>query len=458
MNIFRRFCKRSLFKNNFYRFGIREDIESEISNIKFENGKSLKEEIVKIDKNNEGIYSILIKLSPSYRKSKKLLSERLNERNINHEIKMAPKEVETNFQKKTTEKVKKIIAVYSCKGGVGKSTVALNLAYALKKFKNKKVGIFDADIYGPSLPTLVNKKRVELRADAENPEKIIPVEYEGVKLMSFGFVSPDKRAVIRGPMISNIISQLFYNTLWEDLDYLIVDMPPGTGDIQITLCQEVKFDGAVIITTPQNLSYVDVIKGIEMFDDLKVPSLSIIENMAYYNCKDCTAKHYLFGKGKISQIKRQFGIENSFEIPILEEVSTNSDLGLPPILTYPDSHQFCNTFRDIVDNLDQELDILEKNKIEYFLNYDTKQRLVYLRYGDEVKKIDPYELRIKCECALCYDEFSGKKILNDAKVDKEVHPITMTQKGNYAVAITWSDGHKSSIYPYKKLEQLFKKK
>ena len=135
--------------------------------------------------------------------------------------------------------MKNIIAVSSCKGGVGKSTVASNLAFALHRFANKKVGIFDADIYGPSLPTLLNKTKEQLRADANDPNTIIPVDYEGIKAMSFGFVSPNKRAVIRGPMISSIVSTLFYNTMWGDLDYLIVDMPPGTGDIQITLGQEV---------------------------------------------------------------------------------------------------------------------------------------------------------------------------------------------------------------------------
>lgn len=223
--------------------------------------------------------------------------------------------------------MKNIIAVSSCKGGVGKSTVASNLAFALHRFANKKVGIFDADIYGPSLPTLLNKTKEQLRADANDPNTIIPVDYEGIKAMSFGFVSPNKRAVIRGPMISSIVSTLFYNTMWGDLDYLIVDMPPGTGDIQITLGQEVKFNGAIIVTTPQSLSYVDVIKGIEMFDDLKVPSISIVENMAYFECDSCSEKHAIFGAGKIEQLKKQFGIKNSFELPLMKDVSNYSDLG-----------------------------------------------------------------------------------------------------------------------------------
>lgn len=139
---------------------------------------------------------------------------------------------------------------------------------------------------------------------------------------------------------------LFYkNTNWEDLDYLIVDMPPGTGDIHITLGQEVKFDGAVIVTTPHDLSYIDVIKGIEMFDDLKIPTLSILENMSKYTCSCCGSTERIFGTSKIEQIKKQFGIVNSFEIPIYKTVSELSDKGLPPSIVLSEDHPFCSTFK-----------------------------------------------------------------------------------------------------------------
>lgn len=174
--------------------------------------------------------------------------------------------------------MKKIIAVSSCKGGVGKSTVAVNLAFSLQKL-GLKIGIFDADIYGPSLPTMINKEDAMIYANKEKPDEIIPIEYDGIKAMSFGFNAQKKAATLRGPIVSSIVSQLITRTAWGELDYLVVDFPPGTGDIQITLCQDVKFDGSVIVTTPQKLSFIDVVKGIEMFDKLKVPTISVVENM-----------------------------------------------------------------------------------------------------------------------------------------------------------------------------------
>jgi ATP-binding protein involved in chromosome partitioning len=143
----------------------------------------------------------------------------------------------------------------------------------------------------------------------DDPNLIIPIEFSGVKTMSFGFAAPNRRAVMRGPIVSTLVTQLVSNTLWGDLDYLVVDMPPGTGDIQITLCQELKFTGGVVITTPQKLSFVDVVKGIEMFDEMKIPILAVVENMSYFVCDKCDEKHYIFGKGYVDMLKSQFGIE-----------------------------------------------------------------------------------------------------------------------------------------------------
>ena len=161
--------------------------------------------------------------------------------------------------------------------------MAVNLAMSLNKL-GYKVGLLDADIYGPSLPALLNKEGVQLRSPADDPQLILPVEYNGVKFMSYGFVAPNRRAVFRGPIISSVINQLSSNTVWDDLDYLLIDMPPGTGDIQITLCQEMEITAAVIVTSPQRLSFIDVVKGIEMFDELNVPTVSVIQNFAYYKC------------------------------------------------------------------------------------------------------------------------------------------------------------------------------
>ena len=142
---------------------------------------------------------------------------------------------------------------------------------------------------------------------------------------------------MRGPMVSQLVNQLLLQTEWGDLDYLLIDMPPGTGDIQLTLCQELNLNAAVIVTTPQKLSYVDVVKGIEMFDELKVPTIGIVENMAYFKCGECSEKQYIFGRGFTQQLKNQFGIKNSFEIPITPDISQYSDSGHPYVRALPDS-------------------------------------------------------------------------------------------------------------------------
>ena len=201
----------------------------------------------------------------------------------------------------------------SCKGGVGKSTVAVNLAYAISTlYHDYSVGIFDADLYGPSLPTMISPQVTNLFADENDPTLIAPIEFNGVKAMSYGFASQNsangKAAIMRGPIASNLVTQLIGNTNWGDLDYLIVDFPPGTGDIQLTLGQEVNIKAAVIVTTPQKLAYVDVVKGIEMFDQLKVPTIAVIENMSYYKCSNCDHKHKIFGHGYTHQLKENFGI------------------------------------------------------------------------------------------------------------------------------------------------------
>lgn len=245
--------------------------------------------------------------------------------------------------------MKKIIAVSSCKGGVGKSTVAINLACMLKE-QGLKVGIFDADIFGPSLPTLINKEGETLRAMPDNPRDIEPIEFDGLKCMSFGFAA-NRSAVMRGPMVSSVVSQLLYNTRWDELDFLVIDMPPGTGDIQITVCQEVKLDGAVIVTTPQRLAFVDVIKGIEMFNSLQVRLLGVVENMAYHECPRCKNHDDVFGRGYLNMLVEQFGIKNSVQIPLNGEISKFSDFGSPVVLTLPKEHAVVRAYAQLVNRL-----------------------------------------------------------------------------------------------------------
>ncbi|KAJ6805647.1 fe-S cluster assembly factor HCF101, chloroplastic isoform X1 [Iris pallida] len=197
---------------------------------------------------------------------------------------------------KGLQRISNIVAVSSCKGGVGKSTVAVNLAYTLAGM-GARVGIFDADVYGPSLPTMVSPENRLLEMNPET-RTILPAEYLGVKLVSFGFAGQG-RAIMRGPMVSGVINQLLTTAEWGELDYLVIDMPPGTGDIQLTLCQVAPLTAAVIVTTPQKLAFIDVAKGVRMFSKLKVPCVAVVENMCYFDADD--KRYYPFGKGSGAQ-------------------------------------------------------------------------------------------------------------------------------------------------------------
>lgn len=315
-------CALRLLPRPLFRFSTKDKLAAILQKIdvSLENGKTapLPESGLiagqHIDEGSSKV-TISLNLSKDYRKIKAVLKSELEVGGFRDvDILLAPKPKEEKFNRKgNLLGIKKIIAVSSCKGGVGKSTIAVNVAATLHA-QGFRVGIFDSDIYGPSLPTLLNREGETLRPHPANEKEIEPVDYEGIKCMSFGFVG-QKPAIMRGPIVSSIISQLIYQTHWGELDYLVVDMPPGTGDIQLSLCQELKLDGAVIVTTPQRLSFIDVIKGIEMFQDLRVRILGIVENMAYYECGKCGTQDLIFGRGYTQMMMTQFGIEVTPPLP-----------------------------------------------------------------------------------------------------------------------------------------------
>lgn len=229
--------------------------------------------------------------------------------------------------------IKHIIAVGSGKGGVGKSTVAVNLALILSK-KGYKVGLADADVYGPSLPTLFHIDKVEILATKDGEREVmIPVEKYGLKLMSIGFLVDYSAPLMwRGPMASNALTQLLSETAWGELDYLVLDMPPGTGDIQLTLVQSFSPSGAVFVCTPQQLAVSDVRRAINMFDneDIKVPILGLIENMAYFTPEELPQnKYYIFGKEGGIMLSKELGVDFLGQIPISCKVSEANDSGTP---------------------------------------------------------------------------------------------------------------------------------
>ena len=217
----------------------------------------------------------------------------------------------------TLRKVKNIVGVFSAKGGVGKSAVALQLAISLKN-KGYKVGLVDADIYGPSQAVLLNSEPGELKI---TDNKIIePLDKEGIAFMSMGLISNEKMPVIwRGPMVSGAVMQLLSQSNWGELDYLIIDTPPGTGDVQLTLLQKIPLTGTVIVTTPQNVSVSDCRKGIEMINKLSIPILGLIENMSWFQPNDSEKKYFLFGKDGGKNLATEYKIELLAQLPLIEK-------------------------------------------------------------------------------------------------------------------------------------------
>jgi ATP-binding protein involved in chromosome partitioning len=265
----------------------------------------------------------------------------------------------------TLSNIKNIIAVASGKGGVGKSTVSANLAIGLAK-KGAKVGLIDADIYGPSIPMMFGVEDARPRAfeNAEGKTRIEPVEKYGIKLLSIGFFTdPNQPVPWRGPMASNAIKQLFNDADWGELDYLVVDLPPGTGDIHITISQTYPITGAVIVTTPQNVALADTKKGVGMFlmESINVPLLGVVENMSYFTPAELPEnKYYIFGKDGGKSLAQQFDIPFLGEIPMVQGISAGGDAGQPVILNEDDL--MADAFMQITERVAQQIAIRNARK------------------------------------------------------------------------------------------------
>lgn len=252
--------------------------------------------------------------------------------------------------------VKNIIAVASGKGGVGKSTTTVNLALALVA-EGYRVGILDADIYGPSIPQMLglNAEKGEIRPEIVDQKNVKPIEALGVQTMSMGYLVTEKTPMVwRGPMASGALIQLLSTTLWDELDFLLVDMPPGTGDIQLTLAQKVPVSGSVIVTTPQDIALLDAKKGIEMFRKVSVPVLGVVENMATHICSSCGHEEHIFGAGGGERIAQDYQSKLLGSLPLKLSIREQADSGKPTVAADPESAESL-MYRDIAKAMVAEL-------------------------------------------------------------------------------------------------------
>jgi ATP-binding protein involved in chromosome partitioning len=247
----------------------------------------------------------------------------------------------------------------------------------------------------------------------------------------------DAPAVMRGPIVTRSIQQLLFQTGWGELDFLVLDMPPGTGDVQLTITQSVKLTGAVIVTTHHSLSLVDTARGILMFEKVKVPILGVVENMAYFSAPDTGKKYYIFGEQKAGALSTRFGVKTLVEIPILGALSGDMR-----------DYQANAYIQKAADELLQAVEKIQASQSDLKDAGFRDDRVVLVFSDGREVSAKAFDLRAKCGCALCISETTGERLVDTKKIPADINPVEILPLGNYAVGITWSDGHSSGIYPY----------
>ncbi len=363
--------------------------------------------------------------------------------------------MQQDVKSKLIPTIQNVIPVASGKGGVGKSTVSVNLAIALSK-QGFRVGLMDGDIYGPSLPALMGARQ----APVPEGEKIVPSVCYGIKLISMGFFIPKERAVIwRGPMLAKTIHQFLGSVAWGELDYLIIDLPPGTGDVQLSLCQTIALTGAVIVSTPQDLAFDVAEKAILMFQQLHVPILGLIENMSGYVCSKCGHQDAVFGKGGVEQHAASEKIPYLGSIPLSTEIRTTSDQGCPIVEGKPNSAG-AKPFLEIAQRVVAEVKAQSEAKIgarqlePQEITEPSKSEVRILWKDGHESLYRNFDLRLACTCAQCVDEVTGARRLTADAIRLDVHPHSIKRVGNYALQFMWSDGHSTGLYSFDYLRKL----
>ena len=388
---------------------------------------------------------------------------------------------DSSTRKEALPGIRHIVAVGSAKGGVGKSTVAVNLALSLTQ-RGARVGLVDADVLGPSVPGMLGLSPGG-GSPATQDGRIAPAEQYGVQVMSMGLLTgDDSPAVLRGPMVSKYLRMFIGAVAWSPLDYLLLDLPPGTGDTQLTLAQSVPLSGAVIVTTPQDVSLKITRRGVHMFEKVDVPILGIVENMSTFSCPHCGETTDIFQRGGGERLSEQLGVPFLGAIPLDADIVTAGDSGCPITANRPDStlaFAYAWIAKAMTAQLaDREQAVLRPFKWTWTSNdgapawvddavrpaasaiqavglrrLDARTLSVLWRDGRQ-DDIDVRDLRLACRCALCVEEMSGRPLLDPETVSHDVAPRTIVSVGNYAIAIDWSDRHNSGIYSFTALREL----
>lgn len=377
--------------------------------------------------------------------------------------------------------VRHIVAVASGKGGVGKSTVSVNLSLALHQM-GARTGLVDADLFGPTIPIMLGIPRGP-RPTMTAEGQIVPLERSGLKVISMGILTgDDEPAILRGPMVSKYLQAFVTGVAWGKLDYLILDLPPGTGDTQLTLSQGTPLSGAIIVTTPQDVSLRIARRGLRMFEKVQVPILGIIENMSSFTCSHCGETTDIFRQGGGRRMSEELGVPFLGAVPIDPEIVTGGDEGRPIITSKPDS-QVAVAYRAIATQLVQSIGATPEAVLEpfvwswgddktappwlesagtsdggQFIPIGFRRRdprtLSILWQDGQRHDHDVRDLRLACPCAVCVDEVTGRRTIDATSIRQDVAPRVISSVGSYAINIAWNDGHSTGFYTFDSLRFL----